>query len=163
MSFNKSACKRLNIAAGVERSSTELPKFISKIVDEYISSLLEKLINIANFAGRKTIVLQDVTILGKLSNKYKIIICPNNYSILVKTNTEYSLFTVKKPFEQKVRSIIEPFQLRMGKNVILLLQNMTEQYIITIIQKANIFTKNSQRDTLLPKDIESVFNYNTGF
>lgn len=176
MSFNKNSSKRLSILAGVERGSRELTDIINKIVKQYLHDIIYNLIQIVLFTGRKTITTDDFKILSKISPIYPNIIVANDLSKLTRLcidtqdiltvmncNSGYNVYTLKNPFNNYIREITRDLceeEIRLGKNVVILLQNMVEHHLITIMNQAITYTNGDNRDTLLSKDIEIVLDLN---
>jgi len=71
----------------------------------------------------------------------------------------YILYTLKGPFELMLRKLLvetcNTDDIRFEKGVVILLQHITEQYLITILTSCAIHMEQNNRDTLLVKDIES--------
>lgn len=171
MSFNKNASKRLSIIAGIDRESREITDIISNISHNYLTKLLKRLINVVLFAGRKTIAVDDIRFLSQICPDQPTVACPSNLSNLTKACTVqsdleevlrgkrgYTNYTLKKPFNNLVRSITRDLyreEIRIGKNVVSILQSMTEQHIVTVMNHAATYTIRESRGTLLPRDIET--------
>lgn len=171
MSFNKNATKRLSIIAGINRESRDVTNIINHTVQEYLNTIIRQVLSVVLFAGRKTILVKDVRFLHRVCPNQIQIACPTNLEKLSKLciNTvdikmvlggtkSYALYTLKKPFSKYVRNIItelSELDIRVGKNVMTLLQTMTEQHIINIMNRAATYTIRDNRDTLLPLDIET--------
>jgi len=71
------------------------------------------------------------------------------------------MYTVKKPFDCLVRDIVRKLyneEIRIGKNVAQLLQNMTEQYVINVLSQSATYTRRYNRETLLALDIETAMD-----
>ena len=160
MSISKNACKRLSIVAGVHREEHQIIDHCNILIEKYIQKIVSDVANIVIFSGKKTITVSDVKMLCVLS-KYPQIVCPTNLDKLVNhcTNDEdlqsrkdYPLYTLRKPFEDCVRSFLREFDLRIGKNVITLLQTLTEHYIIVIMSRAKKIAE--PRETLLLRDLK---------
>ncbi len=172
MSFNKNAAKRLCTVAGINRESREITDIINRIVKTYLTTTLRRVINVVLFSGRKTVVVEDIRFLHRICPDQPWVASPSNLEKLSKIcmNREdiveilqgtkgYAIYTLKRPFNQLTREIIRELSesnIRIGKNVMLLLQNMTEQHVITIMNRAATYTTRDNRDTLLPLDIETV-------
>ncbi len=171
MSFNKNASKRLSIIAGIDRESRKVTDIINKLVHEYLTKTLHNAISVVLFSGRKTLIVDDLRFLSRICPEYPQVACPTNLAKLLQvciktTDLEtvlsghkgYPLYTLKNPFNNLVRDITQGLsreEIRIGKNVVPLLQNMTEQYIIRIMTRAATYTLRDNRDTLLPRDIEN--------
>nr|QBK88136.1 MAG: histone-like protein [Marseillevirus LCMAC202] len=171
MSFNKNASKRLSVIAGINRESREIADIINSIVHEYLTKTLGNAIKVVLFSGRKTLIVDDLRFLSRICPDYPQVACPTNLAKLAKVCIEskdieavlrgykgYSLYTLKRPFNNLVRGLAHELcraDIRIGKNVIPLLQNMTEHQIIKIMNQAATYTIRDNRDTLLPKDIET--------
>lgn len=178
MSFNKNASKRLSIIAGVERESRDITDIINSISQKYLFTLLNQLVNIILYSGRKTISVHDVRFLPQLCPEYPYIACATTLTKMTKLRIKrddledvlrqrkgYSVYTLKKPFESLVRDIIHKLhdeEIRLGKNVVQLLQNLTEHHIIDIMNRAATYTIRDKRDTLLPRDINTVLKISGG-
>lgn len=152
MSFNKNASKRLSIVAGIDRTSRDILYEINYITIEYIETYLKRLINILVFANRKTVTVDDMCILPYICKEYPHIICSNTLSL-----KKDIIHTLHKPFEDMVRDIIKTTnpEIRLGKNTVILLQNLAENYIVKLMRTGSLFMKSDRRDTLLPKDIDN--------
>jgi len=168
MSFNINACKRLSIIAGITRENKQVTNIINEIVNNYITIIIHNLLDIIVFCGRKTITVDDIKFLCNIRNTPSIISSDNiNFKSciqqkdLILVNKSYNIYTLKKPFINLINNIIKDYlgqnNFRIGKNVHLILQNMTEHYIIEIMKKAHYFIMN-ERETLLPRDIELAVN-----
>jgi histone H3/H4 len=168
MAFNKSACKRLSIIAGINRESNKIMDIIDEIVNTFIIKTLRCLTNIVLFSGRKTITIRDLQFLPLICPEYSHIACPMNLDKLLKMckittdilcgEKGYALFTLKKPFNELIHKILREQsteEIRIGRNVGLLLQTMTEHHIITIMNRAGSNIAIENRDTLLLRDIEN--------
>lgn len=169
MAFNKNACKRLSIIAGINRESSKVVDIVDQIVQTFLVKTLRRVINVVIFSGRKTITVDDLRFLSHVCPDQLQIACPQSLSKMMSmckdTNRVmsgkegYALFTLKKPFEQLIRKITRELctdEIRIGKNVSLLLQTMTEHHVITIMNRAATYTARSGRETLLPRDIRNV-------
>ena len=171
MSFNKNACKRLGTIAGVNRESMEITDTVRHIVDDYLTTLIYNVIQVVRYSGRKTITVDDIRFLSQITDLPNITYA-NNLTILTKmcVNSNdmlnvlqgysgYTIYTQKKPFAELVREIVHDSckdDLRIGKNVTLLLQNLVEHKIIRLFNRGAEFMKSCNRDTLLAKDIMHV-------
>ena len=168
MAFNKNACKRLSIIAGIDRESNKILNIIDEIVNTFLVKILRRVINVVIFSGRKTITIEDLQFLHLLCSEYPPIVCPTNlYKLLtmckdtndvLSKKEGYTLFTLKKPFDQLVRKIVRELftqEIRISKNVSLLLQTMTEHHVITIMNRARTYISRENRDTLLLRDIKN--------
>nr|QBK87602.1 MAG: histone-like protein [Marseillevirus LCMAC201] len=171
MSFNKNASKRLSIIAGIKRGSHGVTDIIKDVARDYLTKILRSTINIVLFSGRKTLLVEDLRFLSRICLESPQVACPTNLVKLAKVCIKpkdieavlygyrgYSLYTLKKPFNKLVRDIIHELyreEIRIGKNVTLLLQNMTEHHIIKVMNHAATY---SNRNTLLAKDIETLGN-----
>ena len=170
MSFNKNASKRLSIIAGIDRESREITNVINDIVQNYLDRILKQLINVVLFSSRKTITVDDIRFLPQICPNQPNIATADNLNSLTKTFIQkdlneilcgrkgYAIYTLKKPFDNLVReTTLNLFQdeVRIGKNVVALLQHMTEHHVITIMNHAATYTVRDNRDTLLLKDIET--------
>ena len=172
MSFNKNAAKRLCTVAGINRESREITNIINRIVKTYLTTTLRCIVNVVLFSGRKTILIEDVRFLHRICPDQSWVASPSKLEKLSKScmnkkdiaeilrgTKGYAIYTLKRPFNQLVRKIIHELSepdIRIGKNVMALLQNMTEYHIITIMNRAATYTDRDNRDTLLPLDIETV-------
>jgi len=167
MSFNRNACKRLSFIAGIERESNEICDLIMENVDKYLYKLLDKLITLILYSDRKTITVNDIRFIHTIDNNYPNIIIPNNFSKFIKNytndkdihniNHSYAIYTLKTPFQNLVKAHLKRIaseDIRIGKDVLIVLQNITEQFIINILKQAYLFTQLSKRETLLIRDIE---------
>lgn len=149
MSFNKNACKRLCSVVNIKRESNDIHIIINNIVNNYITNIIKAICKIVSFCGRKTITKDDINIFHKIHNIN--LIYPDNISKIFNSNTNsqkviesnryYSLYTLKKPFDNMIRNIINDIhsELCVGKDVIILLQSITEDYIINILKKSYVY------------------------
>lgn len=60
--------------------------------------------------------------------------------------------------EMYVRKIVQPFSLKISKNVFYIIRCYVEQYIENILKKSYLISKNNNRVILLPKDIYCVLD-----
>lgn len=166
MSFNKNACKRLSIIAGITRENKDITTIISDIVHSFLDRMIYNLIQILNFCNRRTITVQDLQFLLKLDNQF--IICPEQLTKLIRMCTDkkdldavlrgdsgYKVYTLRKPFNNLVFEICKDYTTdppHFAKNVMILLQILTEDLIIKTMNRAGIVMYN--RDTLLIRDLE---------
>lgn len=175
MSFNKNASKRLCTVAGIDRESCDIVYIIDDIARTYIDKLLQTLVTIVLFSGRKTIKVDDIRFLSQICPDQSTVVCSTNFSSMVTMCTSkqdieqamyghkgYAMYTVKKPFDCLVRDIVRKLyneEIRIGKNVAQLLQNMTEQYVINVLSQSATYTRRYNRETLLALDIETAMDY----
>jgi histone H3 len=68
------------------------------------------------------------------------------------------LLMAKTPFERLVREIIQDFKadVRLSKGASLLLQKVTEHYMVDLLRKSQLVALASKRVTVQPKDINLV-------
>ena len=152
--LNKSSCKRLCVAAGVKRESIEIHEILSSFLYKYLQLLLKRLILLVKYNEKKTVSISDVVFISKICKDYKTLIIPiqNEYTIL-------TTFILKNSFRQLINNIVkeqtknEDYNIRFEKNVPILLQYLSEQYIIQYIKTCYKFTVMSKRDTLLSRDL----------
>lgn len=167
MSFNKNACKRLSIVAGIERESKDVMVYVNILTSEYLETLLYRITQIISLSSKKTINVNDIKFLSVICQEYPQVACPESFtklvqvyidSDLVREGGSFALYTLKKPFETFVRDVLARLNpdLRFGKNSLLLIQYLTEQYIISLMRNANVFMKLDNRDTLFAKDLEAL-------
>ena len=118
MSFNKNATKRLSIIAGINRESRDVTNIINLIVQEYISTIIRQALSVVLFAGRKTILVEDVRFLHRVCPNRAKVSCPTNLDklsklcinpedikmVLVGTKS-YALYTLKRPFNSPFFSL----------------------------------------------------------
>lgn len=168
MSFNKNACKRLSIISGVSRENKDITSIINEIVYTFLDKIIYNLIQIINYCGRRTISVNDVKFLFKMTKGYHVI-CSENFHKLVTMcsrkkelisvlKKEYfgCVYTLRTPFNKLINDICKSYcedPPHIGKNVAILLQTITEDFIIRIMNRATNFMYN--RDTLLTRDIET--------
>lgn len=147
MVLNINSVKRLCTLAGVSRISHENVELLNNLLSQHLRRLLLRLIELTNFCKLKTIGIAEIRFLTQ--------ICPNQPTILCSSELS-QLCIPKKPFEILVRKIAFGFdpEIRFGKNVITLLQGMTEYYLIDILSKAKLV---SSKETLTTNDISRVF------
>ena len=165
MSFNKNATKRLSLVAGISRESTEITDIVNELVKEYLCGILRQAAIICSFTGKRTILVNDIQFLSQVCGNIPKIICPNNLSKITQVSIKniisngYAVYTCKKPFFGLVRGLLDEMgnrHLRLGKNVVPLLQYLTEQEIISIMIKAKILMELDGRDTLLLRDMSAI-------
>jgi len=169
MAFNKNSSKRLSIIAGINRESSDVIEIINTIAETYIHNIIKKTKHILIFTTKKTLSTTDIGILAELDNTFPQIICNDSLNELMETRMtnndlhdvlngekSYNIYTVKKSFNNLVRKIIAiefNEKIKIGKNVIVLLQNMTEQFIIILMNNALDIMNYNKHDTLVAKDI----------
>ena len=173
MSFNKNACKRLSIIAGLSRENNEITNIINKLVYKYVHGIIHSLLQIISYCDKKTITVADVKLLMSIKNVGDItsIVCVDDLSKLMHIKTKqtdlfhildgkskgYNIFTLKSPFNNLIKGICKEILNNesniphIGKNVNVLLQSLTENYIIMVMNRG---TAGISRETLLLRDIE---------
>jgi histone H3/H4 len=162
--FNKNSCKRLCRAAGIQRASNDIEDIINITCNKFLKITLARLVQLILYINKKTITIDDIKFLSYVCPDHpKIALSANfNKKFIMTTKKQpkfYILYTLKGPFELMLRKLLvetcNTDDIRFEKGVVILLQHITEQYLITILTSCAIHMEQNNRDTLLVKDIES--------
>jgi len=62
----------------------------------------------------------------------------------------------KSMIEQYIRKLVQPYSLKISKQVFFIIQFYIEQYMIYILKKAHLISNNNNHNKVLPKDIQCV-------
>jgi histone H3/H4 len=162
--LNKNACKRLCRAAGIPRASNDIQDIINVICNKFLKITLARLVQLVLYTNKKTIILDDIKFLSNICPDHPKIVMASNFNkkILMTIKKDiiyYKIYTLKGSFNIMIRELLYEISnnkdIRFGKDVVIVLQHLTEQYIITILKSCHIHMKQNNRDTLLVKDINS--------
>ena len=169
MAFNKNSSKRLCFIAGIQRESSDIIEEINNIAESYIKNIIKKTQYICFLSNKKTILISDICFLSQIDDTIPKIIYSDKLGSFIKTrmkkndiidviegNKGYNVFTVKNSFNIIVKKILDEnnSSIKLGKNVLILIQNLTEQYIIKLLNISFNIMKRNNRHTVLLKDIE---------
>lgn len=164
--FNTNTIKRLASLAGINRQNKDVRNYINNIADDYLNQLLKRVLNIVVYAGRKTICVEDVQFLSNICPQYPKIIASDNTDkltvvyILNAQGSRHCVRSRKKTFNTYIRTRINDLsmeEMRIGKNVSVIIQSLIEQYIVSVLKKAARLLRYQERETLLVRDLQCIF------
>lgn len=148
MSITHNATKKLCTECGINRVSVDFAPTLELLVGKYLQTLVEKVLLLVEYSGKKTIYPKDILFLTQIDPTYPVTVWSGKVD-----GFNYS----RVSFKRKIKEIVKEFrdgEYQIGDGSFDLLQAMVEKNVKTrILQiRGNLIIEH--RETVYARDLD---------